>query len=91
MSRKLSREKAMELVFSMMLTKESHDEVIENCIFGDNNNHPRFNDFVGDYLVVATDNISLSYSKTHKHTKLTGGDHAGGLKEEAIIPLILYP
>ena len=69
----------------------THDEVIENCIFGANNNHPRFNEFVGDYLVVATDKVSLSYSKTHDHTKLTGGDHAGGLKEEAIIPLILYP
>ena len=32
MSRKLSREKAMELVFSMMLTKESHDEVIETFV-----------------------------------------------------------
>lgn len=32
MSRKLSREKAMELVFSMMLTKESYDEVIETFV-----------------------------------------------------------
>ncbi|MGL4730400.1 MAG: transcription antitermination factor NusB [Clostridium sp.] len=32
MSRKLSREKAMELVFSVMLSKESHEEAIETFV-----------------------------------------------------------
>ncbi|MGL5414270.1 MAG: transcription antitermination factor NusB [Clostridium sp.] len=32
MSRKLSREKAMELVFSMMITKEGHGEAIETFV-----------------------------------------------------------
>ena len=32
MSRKLSREKAMELIFSTMLTKESHEETIETFV-----------------------------------------------------------
>ena len=32
MSRKLSREKAMELIFSTMLTKESHGEAIETFV-----------------------------------------------------------
>ncbi|MBP1889759.1 N utilization substance protein B [Clostridium moniliforme] len=32
MSRKLSREKAMELIFSTMLTKESYDEAIETFV-----------------------------------------------------------
>lgn len=32
MSRKLSREKAMELIFSTMLTKESHGEAIETFL-----------------------------------------------------------
>ncbi|MDU1053412.1 transcription antitermination factor NusB [Clostridium baratii] len=32
MSRKLSREKAMELIFSTMLTKESHEEAIETFV-----------------------------------------------------------
>lgn len=32
MSRKLSREKAMELIFSTMLTKESHNETIETFV-----------------------------------------------------------
>ena len=33
MSRKLSREKAMELIFSTMLTKESHEEAIETVSY----------------------------------------------------------
>lgn len=64
----------------------THDEVIQEEIFGSGNNHPRLEEFIGDYLAIATSDISLVYNSNKK----CRGDHAGGLKEEAIIPLILY-
>ena len=46
------------------------------------------NEFIGDYLAVAKGNVSLVYQAKGKTVK---GDHAGGLKEEAMVPVILYP
>ena len=48
----------------------------------------RMHEFIGDYLAIAKGNISLLYGAEEKTVK---GDHAGGRKEEAIVPLILYP
>lgn len=68
----------------------SHEEVLQKKIFGTCLNHPRFEEFIGDYLAIATSNFSLSYKPNKSHTKIKGGDHAGSLEEEAIIPLILW-
>lgn len=65
-------------------------DVLEQNIFGSYPNHPRFEEFIGDYLAISTSNLSLSYKPNTSHTKKVGGDHAGGLDEEAIIPLILW-
>lgn len=78
-------------LFGQYFKLYTHEEVIQNNIFGNTMNHSRFEEFIGNYLAIATSNISLIYSKNGQHSKLSGGDHAGGLKEEAIIPLILYP
>ena len=65
-------------------------DVLEQNIFGSYPNHPRFEEFIGDYLAISTSNLSLSYKPNTSHTKKVGGDHAGSLDEEAIIPLILW-
>lgn len=66
-----------------LYTKE---EVIEKHIFGTGSVHPRFEEFVGDYLAIAKGNVSLLYGVN----KEVRGDHAGGSDEEAMVPLILY-
>ena len=62
-------------------------QVCDMKLFGE---HPcqRMHEFIGDYLAVAKGNISLTYQAMGKTVK---GDHAGGLEEEAMVPVILYP
>ncbi len=71
----------------VLYTKE---DVLKQNIFGSYPNHPRFEEFIGDYLAISTSDLALSYKPNKSHAKKVGGDHAGGLDEEAIIPLILW-
>ena len=64
----------------------THDEVMQKQLFGTGTPHPRSEAFIGDYLAVAVSDLQLFYKKGFGKK----GDHAGGLKEEACIPLILY-
>lgn len=61
-------------------------EVLQGNFFGVGTSHPRMKEFVGDYLAVGETNLQLYYKKGAGKK----GDHAGGTKEEAMIPLILY-
>ena len=65
----------------------THDEVNRLDIFGKGKAHERFEEFTGDYLAVAVSNVQLDYIMK----KDMKGNHAGGLAEEAVIPLILFP
>lgn len=64
----------------------THEEVNRLNIFGQGNAHERFEEFTGDYLAVAIGDMQLDGKG--KNMK---GNHAGGLEEEALIPLILIP
>lgn len=64
----------------------THKEVVEKKLFGPGAPHPRFEEFIGDYLAVAKGNYSLLLEPKDVH-----GDHAGGCEEEVMIPMILYP
>lgn len=64
----------------------THEEVIKQHIFGEGNAFPQVEDYIGDYVAIAQTNLQLFYKKGEG----TKGDHAGGMEEEAIIPLILY-
>lgn len=64
----------------------THAQVMAEKLFGEGIPHPRMEEFIGDYLAVARTDLQLAY----RHKLVTKGDHAGGLKEEAMIPLILY-
>lgn len=65
----------------------SKEEVLNSDLFGEGEAHPRFADFIGDYLAVAITPLQLDYG----FGTAVNGNHAGGMEEERIIPVILYP
>lgn len=62
-------------------------EVLEAGVFGSGESHGRVSEFTGDFVAIAKGNVSL----TLRSSKTVKGDHAGGLREEAMVPVILYP
>ena len=64
-----------------------HDEAVSSGLFGKGTAHPRFEEFIGDYLAVAVKDVQLDYARGNQMK----GNHAGGLREEAVIPVILKP
>lgn len=68
-----------------LFTKE---EALRHNLFGYGNIHPKADDFIGDYLAVATSNTILDY-KPSSDGFVFKGHHAGMSKEEMNIPLII--
>ena len=65
----------------------THQEAVESGLFGKGKPHARFEDFIGDYLAVAVSDVQLDYGRNAEMK----GNHAGGCREEAIVPVILVP
>jgi predicted AlkP superfamily pyrophosphatase or phosphodiesterase len=63
----------------------SKEEVIKNNIFGTGKIHPKFEEFIGDYLAVAVSDKGIVYSQQSKQFI---SNHAGMTEEEMKIPLI---
>ncbi|QSX06536.1 alkaline phosphatase family protein [Sedimentibacter sp. zth1] len=63
-----------------------HQKVMDMKLFGEGSAHRKTEDFIGDYLAIAINNITLfnSYQETN-HFK---GAHAGLTEEEMMVPLI---
>lgn len=69
----------------------SHKQVLETHLFGDHENHPHFEDFIGDFLAIAKSDLILDYSEKPKD--FTGGKfgmHAGLCEDELMVPVITY-
>ncbi|MCH3960875.1 MAG: alkaline phosphatase family protein [Solobacterium sp.] len=64
----------------------SREEVKDISLFGKGRENPRINEFVGDYLAVATGKYSLCYDRP---VPKMIGIHAGDTKEELTVPLII--
>lgn len=64
----------------------THNEVIENNIFGYGEKHNKIDDFLGDYLAIAITDKALIYQKQQNYFK---GHHAGLTDDELYIPLIV--
>ncbi|MGI6003772.1 MAG: DNA-3-methyladenine glycosylase I [Lachnospiraceae bacterium] len=64
----------------------SHRQVVQKQVFGPGRPHPRFEEFIGDYLAIAKTPLSLNY-----HRAPMAGNHAGEMEAEVMIPVILYP
>jgi len=70
--------------YFLLFTKE---EVKALNLFGEGEEHPKFNEFLGDYLAVAIDHY---YFKLSEGTYFMKGQHAGLLEEEVMVPLIIH-
>lgn len=88
------REEKKEFFVRRFMEVYGHDfdlytkkEVFEKQIFGNGETHERLSEFTGDFVAIAKGTVSLTYH----NSKTVKGDHAGGLEEEAMVPLILYP
>ena len=65
----------------------SKDEVKKQKLFGPGVEHPQFDGMLGDYLAVATGDLSIFNTQEEKEKFI--GVHAGLTKEEMEIPLIV--
>ena len=68
----------------LLLTKQ---EVLEKKLFGTGEEHPQFREMLGDYLALATDDLSIYTTK--EEAEFFVGVHAGITKDEMVIPLIV--
>lgn len=62
-------------------------EVIDQRLFGKGKAHPRFEEFLGDYLAIAIGEVSIFY--TRKDTERFIGVHAGLTDREMMVPFIV--
>ena len=74
--------------FSSDFTLLTKKEVIQSKLFGDSLNNNRYEDFIGDYLMIATNKKTLF--NDDQQSKEMIGVHAGLTKEELEVPLIIY-
>jgi hypothetical protein len=63
------------------------DEAVQTGLFGPGVPHPRFREFLGDYLAVAIDHY---YFQLFSYPTPIKGQHAGILKDEMLVPLVIH-
>jgi len=63
------------------------EEVLQTGLFGPAKPHPRFWEFLGDYLAIAVDD---AYFQLMNFPVAMKGQHAGLVKEEMLVPLIVH-
>jgi len=66
----------------------NHEQILDTHLFGDKNNHNRFEEFIGDFIAIGKANTVLAYKE--KPIPVMGGQHAGMLEDELMIPIIVY-
>lgn len=72
--------------FGTAFTLLRQQEVLHNKVFGPGIMERHVPQFAGDYLAIANTPLSFTYGK-----KPMKAHHAGGMADEVMIPLILYP
>lgn len=65
-----------------------HNQVLETKLFGDKQNHPRFEEFIGDYIAIGKAQTILAYKE--EPIPSMNGQHAGICEDELMIPVIVY-
>lgn len=82
--------KEFEELFKKTFEKDfillNREEIFESKIFGDHINHPKFEEYIGDYLAIAISDMSF-ISTDKQYIK---GHHAGLCDDETTIPVIVY-
>ena len=86
------KEKEFEKKFKETFEKDyillSKAQVIESKLFGNHQNHPRFEEFIGDYIAIAKSDMVLIYRE--RDNCFYHGQHAGICDDELMIPIIVY-
>lgn len=67
---------------------KTHQEVIDENIFGVGKMHPKFEDFIGDFLAIAISNRCINYGRKPKKEFFKAA-HAGYTQKETEVPLII--
>ena len=68
----------------------SKQEAITQHLYGLGNNHPRFNDFVGDFIAIAKDRYAFTHGLTTDTMPTTmKAHHAGMTKKEMLIDVMV--
>jgi len=67
----------------------THDEVIKTHLFGERENHPDFEQFIGDFLAIAKSDKAFVY-ENGQGINLFKGHHAGICEAEMLIPFLVY-
>ena len=67
----------------------THDEVFEKRLLGQGTVHPKADDFIGDYLAVATGTRYFGFSTPASREFHLIGQHAGLTDDEMTVPVIL--
>lgn len=65
----------------------THQQAVESNLFGLHEAHPRFEEFIGDRLAIAVNDIQLDYAGKGSQLK---GNHAGATEAELRIPVIVW-
>ncbi len=81
-------EKSFKETFENDFVLLNRDQVLRSKLFGDRPNHPRFEQFIGNYLAIARSDMVLIYRKRDDH--YARGQHAGICDDELMIPVIAY-
>lgn len=88
---KEGRDKDFQAAFLTLFKEDymllSRQEVLEKKLFGTGNIHPRLEEFLGDYLAIATNNVTLFHNRAHAESFI--GVHAGITEDEMLVPLIV--
>ena len=66
----------------------NHKQVLEMQLFGQGNNHPRFEEFFGDFIAVGKSNTVLAYKENEED--VLKGQHGGMCNDEMYVPIITY-
>ena len=66
----------------------THKQVLETHLFGDKQNHLRFEEFIGDFIAIGKGNTILAYKE--QPIPSMKGQHAGMLEDELMVPVIVY-
>lgn len=64
----------------------SRKEVLDNKLFGEGKNHERTEDFLGDYLAIATDKYCMGISRMNNNLI---AHHAGLTEKEMLVPFVM--
>jgi len=56
-------------------------------LFGYTSEHPRFREFLGDYMAIAISDMYFVFFQTDFFMK---GQHAGLTSEEMLVPLVVF-